>query len=455
VTSASVGTARIGKPVLLTVNGSNLDRGLTVASPGCASVSLSTTAPNISTATTAYFTCTASAPGAQQFTVTRTADSTLLNTVAYTVAIAQVSGTPTTGAARLGQSVLLTVNGSDLDLGLNVTSAGCSSVALSTSAPNVSSASTAYFSCTASAVGAQQFVVARGSDSAVLSTVPYTVTVAQIPDPSTASTSTPKYTQPLVLTLQGTDLDLGLTVTSPGCTNPTLSTTAPNISTATTAYFTCTVSALGSQQLTVKRNNDNAVLATVPFTVPQPQVTMTISNGVTGGFNGTMVVTLEAALAPVTVRNFLSYVSSGFYVGTIIHRYVPGFVLQGGGYPGPVTATAPTTHKPTNAPIVLETNVGLSNLKWTLAMARTSDPNSATSEYFINVVNNNGTIVGGNNLDYISAANPGYAVFGTITTGTEVVTSMTAAPCVATTFLSVGECLPLPNLTITSISQTR
>ena len=88
-------------------------------------------------------------------------------------------------------------------------------------------------------------------------------------------------------------------------------------------------------------------------------------------------------------------------------------------------------------------------------MARTSDPNSATSEYFINVVNNNGTIVGGNNLDYISPSFPGYAVFGTITAGTEVVTSMQAAPCVATAFLSVGECLPVPNLTITSISQTR
>jgi cyclophilin family peptidyl-prolyl cis-trans isomerase len=86
-------------------------------------------------------------------------------------------------------------------------------------------------------------------------------------------------------------------------------------------------------------------------------------------------------------------------------------------------------------------------------MARTNDPNSATSEYFINLVDNNETSV--NNLNWISPSFPGYAVFGTITSGTDVVTAMRAAPCVATAFLQPGECLPIPNLTITSIVQTR
>jgi cyclophilin family peptidyl-prolyl cis-trans isomerase len=272
---------------------------------------------------------------------------------------------------------------------------------------------------------------------------------------SGASVGTARFGSPVLLTVNGASLDQGLTVASAGCTGVALSTTAPNVSSATTAYFTCTVSAVGSQQFSVKRNSDNAVLATPPYNVPQPQVTMTYSNGVSGGFVGTLVVTLEAAAAPITVKNFLAYVTSGFYVGTVIHRNAPGFVLQGGGYAGPITAAATLTHKPTSAPIALETNVGLSNLKWTLAMARTSDPNSATSEYFINVVDNNGSALGGNNLDWISPSSPGYAVFGTITSGTDVVTAMAAAPCVATAFLGAGECLPVPNLTITSIAQTR
>jgi cyclophilin family peptidyl-prolyl cis-trans isomerase len=286
-----------------------------------------------------------------------------------------------------------------------------------------------------------------GGSADPIATAPATV--------SSASVGTVRFGSPVLLTVSGAGLDQGLTVASAGCTGVTLSTTAPTVSSATTAYFTCAISAVGSQQFSVKRNSDNAVLTTAPFDVPQPQVTMTYSNGVSGGFAGTLVVTLEAAAAPITVKNFLAYVSSGFYVGTVIHRNAPGFVLQGGGYAGPVTASAAVAHKPTSAPIVLETNVGLSNRKWTLAMARTSDPNSATSEYFINVADNNGSVVGGNNLDWISPSSPGYAVFGTITTGTDVVTAMTAAPCVATAFVGVGECLPVPNLTITSIAQTR
>ncbi len=447
-------TARFGQSLLLTISGSDLDLGLSVTSAGCNNIALSTAAPNLSTASTAYYTCTPTAAGAQQFTVARASDSAVLSTVPFTVAVAQVTGTPTTSAALLGQGVVLTINGTDLDLGLNVTSAGCSNIALSTTAPNVSTATTAYYTCIATTAGAQQFTVARASDSAVLSLVPYTVTVAvaQLGDPAANTTSTPQYSQPLVLSVVGTNLDLGLTVTSPGCSNAALSTTAPYVSTATTAYFTCKVIAVGSQQLSVKRNSDNAVLATVPFTVPLPQVTLTFSNGPTGTVAGNLVITLEAARAPITVDNFLAYVSSGFYVGTVIHRNSPGFVLQGGGYAGPLSPTVAKSTKPTNPSIVLEDNVGLTNAKWTLAMARTSAPDSATSQYFINLADNN--VPGAVNLDK-TATSRGYAVFGTITTGTDVVTAMAAAPCVDSIYTALPECLPVPNLTITSAVQTR
>ena len=184
-----------------------------------------------------------------------------------------------------------------------------------------------------------------------------------------------------------------------------------------------------------------------PTTPPAvlPQVPVTVSNG--AGTTGTLVLTLEVNKAPITVANFLAYVNAGFYNGTVIHRNSPGFVLQGGGYAGPLVAGgAAPTHKTTNAPIALEVGKGLSNLKWTLAMARTDVLASATSEFFINLADNTA----------LDTSGGGYAVFGTVTTGTDFVTAMANAPCTAwPAFLPAGDCLPSPNFTITSAVQTR
>ena len=182
-----------------------------------------------------------------------------------------------------------------------------------------------------------------------------------------------------------------------------------------------------------------------------PQVTVTVSNGV--GLTGTFVITLDDTRAPLTVANFLTYVRAGFYTGTVIHRNSPGFVLQGGGYTGPLVAGGPVpTTKPTSPPIVLEDNAGLSNLRLTVAMARLSPPNgpvdSATSQFFVNLANNTF-------LDRTATAR-GYAVFGTVTVGADFITAIANAPCTPwAVFLSTGECLPTPNLTITSAVQTR
>lgn len=125
---------------------------------------------------------------------------------------------------------------------------------------------------------------------------------------------------------------------------------------------------------------------------------------------GDMVITLDAAKAPKTVENFLTYVKEGFYNGTVFHRVIDGFMIQGGGFePG-------MKQKQTHAPIENEANNGLKNDKYTLAMARTSDPHSATAQFFINVSNN----------DFLNFTAPtpngwGYAVFGSITEGTDVV----------------------------------
>lgn len=136
---------------------------------------------------------------------------------------------------------------------------------------------------------------------------------------------------------------------------------------------------------------------------------------------GAFTVELAPDDAPLTVENFLQYVDEGFYDGsdglgaTLFHRVIPGFMAQGGG------VLASGALKATRAPIPIESDNGRSNQRGTIAMARTNDPNSATSQFFINVVDNPG-------LDYQGAGNPGYAVFGTIRGGMAVIDDIVAQP---------------------------
>lgn len=176
-----------------------------------------------------------------------------------------------------------------------------------------------------------------------------------------------------------------------------------------------------------------------------PQVTVSVSNGV--GLTGSFVITLSPTLAPVTTANFLAYVNSGFYTGTVFHRHSPNFVLQGGGFAGPMNPSQPVPAlKPGNLPIALEVGRGLSNLRWTVAMARTGVLNSATSQFFINLVDNAS----------LDTSNGGYAVFGTVTAGTDFITTALTGICVDYPALQpLPDCLFVPNLTITSAVQTR
>lgn len=122
---------------------------------------------------------------------------------------------------------------------------------------------------------------------------------------------------------------------------------------------------------------------------------------------GSFEVQLDATHAPLSTANFLDYVDKKFYDGTVFHRVIPGFMVQGGGF-GP-----DMTEKPAGAPIHNEGTNGLHNLRGTIAMARTSDPDSATAQFYINVADNN-------SLD-ATPDTPGYAVFGKVIKGMEVV----------------------------------
>jgi peptidyl-prolyl cis-trans isomerase A (cyclophilin A) len=268
------------------------------------------------------------------------------------------------------------------------------------------------------------------------------------PTVSAPATGSPMYGQPLLLTINGRNLDQGLAVTSSAaCPGPVLVNTAQLPSTATTAYYQCTVAGVGAGQFVVKSAGDGATLTTAPFMVPMPQVTMTMRNG--ASVDGTIVITLAPDRAPRTVNNFLAYVNAGFYNGTVIHRVATDFVVQGGGYASPVDAgTEQAASKPVNAPIPLEVYTGLSNVQWSVAMARTSAPGSATSQFFINLADNGGT------LD-ASPIQSGYAVFGSVTAGTGTVTSTAAAPCFATTVSGTGNCTPIPNVVVTAAVQSR
>ncbi len=135
-----------------------------------------------------------------------------------------------------------------------------------------------------------------------------------------------------------------------------------------------------------------------------PQVEMTIAG------HGNIVIELDAEKAPKSAENFLNYVKKGFYDGTVFHRVINGFMVQGGGFePG-------MQQKSTDKPIENEANNGLKNDKYTLAMARTSDPHSATAQFFINVADN-----GFLNHTAPTAQGWGYAVFGKVVKGTEIV----------------------------------
>ncbi|MCA1762361.1 MAG: peptidylprolyl isomerase [Cryomorphaceae bacterium] len=129
---------------------------------------------------------------------------------------------------------------------------------------------------------------------------------------------------------------------------------------------------------------------------------------------GSITLELDPNRAPETVRNFLQYVDKGFYDGTVFHRVISDFMIQGGGF------TADGEKKETEDPIILESQNGLSNTTGTVAMARTNAPNSATAQFFINVKDNKF-------LDY-SGGNPGYAVFGRVTSGMDVLNEIRQTP---------------------------
>ena len=237
------------------------------------------------------------------------------------------------------------------------------------------------------------------------------------------------YGRTATIYLGGKDLRSSLVVESGGgCTNPSFGSS----SSTDTLVLNCLVTVVGDLPLTIK-SATGEVIYTTTLSVPKPQVSI-ITN------KGSFTLELDIATAPITVKNFLAYVRGGYYSNTLFHRVIPGFVAQAGGY------TTGLVRKPGQLDAIeLESNKGLSNARATVAMARTNVFNSATSEFYVNLVDNTF-------LDYKNAANPGYAVFGTVVQGMDVVEAIGAEP---TGVFNGSPDVPLTDITITMAIQSK
>ena len=235
------------------------------------------------------------------------------------------------------------------------------------------------------------------------------------------------YGKQATFTVNGPNLDKGITFNAPSCAG--IAEVAASAG-PTEKVYTCTPAVTGP--MTVAVVGGGVVLRSMTVTILVPQVTLKTSLG-------DIVMELDPVKAPLSALNFMQYVNANFYSNLIFHRVIPNFMIQGGGYDATLAAAT------TKAPITLESNKGLTNLRGTLAMARTGVANSATSQFYINVVDNP-------TLDYQDAINPGYAVFGKVIAGMSTVDAISAVP----TGVSNGMAdVPLTPVVINSVTQTQ
>lgn len=234
-----------------------------------------------------------------------------------------------------------------------------------------------------------------------------------------------KYLAPTLFRVTGANLDTNISFAASNCAGIVEQAGG----TAISRSFACSPNATGKVSFKVLAS-DGSVVWGVEATIAQPQVKLATSMG-------DIVVQLDPAKTPATVANFLQYARDGFYNGLIFHRVESDFVIQGGGF------NSALAQKTTRPPVALESLTGLSNVRGTIAMARTDAADSATSQFFINLVDNLF-------LNYASAARPGYAAFGTVVQGLDVVDLIRAVP--VGTQVQAGTQLPYSKVPVTPVT---
>ncbi len=255
------------------------------------------------------------------------------------------------------------------------------------------------------------------------------------PSVSNLQSTVPRYSQTLTVTVTGQRLDSNIEM---GVDGPCGGVVAVGAATSTQALFSCVVSGVGEITPRVRNTTSRRELGSLKLEALTPQVTIAVNDGTRGG---SFVVELDPAKAKLTVDNFLAYVNNTFYTNTIFHRVIAGFVAQGGGF------TVAEVDKPAIRPgIKNEASNGLSNLRGSIAMARGADPDSATSQFYLNLVDNFSLDPGGVSPD-------GYAVFGRVISGLNVVDEIGAVP--TRRLASPFENLPVTQVRITTARQTQ
>ena len=251
------------------------------------------------------------------------------------------------------------------------------------------------------------------------------------PAVTTMAASNARFSRAATLSINGRNLRAGIVVDMEGgCENLTLVANG----TDDLQQYTCDVLAVGEFKAHV-HTTDGRFLGRLTFQVPLPEVSMTTSLG-------NFVLELDPVAAPATVRNFLGYVNAGFYRNVIFHRVIADTLVQSGGY-----TSGPVVKPPTAPPIKLESNNGLKNVRGSIGAARTSEPESARAQWYVNVGDNPG-------FDYVDADQPGYAVFGRVTSGMATIDAISAVET-RTDPASGLDNLPVQDILVLTATQTR
>jgi len=325
-----------------------------------------------------------------------------------------------------GQPSLFTFAGNLLDQGVSVEAQGCSGLAQTAGGTS----SNQVWSCTVDAVGTGAVKPqVKTTTGTVLKEQAFDVPVPASPVVTSIQSDRLMYAKGAVLTFGGQSMDKDFSVAIKGCKGLTL----VSGGSAKAQTVTCTVNAVGTGAVVVEAKLANGtVLLSKSFDVLAPQVTLTTNLG-------TMVVELNPSLAPKTVDNFLQYVADKFYDNTIFHRiYAVGISVIQGGWLNATPAVQPGQR----AAIALEAGKGLSNVRGTIAMARQSAPDTATSQFFFNVTDN----------AQLDTANGGYTVFGKLVSGLDTMDAIFKVPTV--TQYGIPD-FPTTNIVVQSALQTR
>jgi peptidyl-prolyl cis-trans isomerase A (cyclophilin A) len=251
------------------------------------------------------------------------------------------------------------------------------------------------------------------------------------PQVSSIVASNARYGATTTITVSGMALDEGIVL---GIEGPCEQLTTVVGGSADTRQYTCDITAVGEFIATVSRAG-GGVVGRVTVNVPPPRVEITTGKG-------SFLIELDPERAPQSARNFLAYVNGNFYNNVVVQAVYPGRGIMAGGY-----QTGPRVKNPTRAAIPLESDNGLRNARGTIGMFRGADSNSARATWYINTADNA-------DLDRQSAAQPGYAVFGRVVVGLDVVDAISALPFrpdLATGLSNVPE----TEVVITDVTQTR